>query len=82
MRAEEKIMSLVVPSWAVHVSPPSVCAAAVGPSMTQVIRRSPGSESSSGVTTAGPKGPNAGNDLPRLNCGAGGRRCTVRSLKS
>ena len=42
------------------------------PLTVQPSARSSGSSSSSGVTTQGPIGPNPGNDLPRLNCGAGG----------
>ncbi len=44
--------------------------------------KSSGSANSSGVTNHGPVGPNPGKDLPRLNCGTGGRSCTARFDRS
>src|ERR1700730_6669207 len=52
------------------------------PSRAQPSSRLSGSASSSGVTTHGPSGPNAGHDLPIENCGAIPSNCSVRSVMS
>ena len=51
-------------------------------SRKQASSRSSGSASSSGVTMAGPNGPNPGKDLPSENCGTGPASCTDRSDRS
>src|SRR5690625_332663 len=79
--ATGKIISWVLPSCAVQASTP--WDSAVGPVMTHLTCRFPASSpTSSGVTTAGPNGPNPGNDIRRRNRADGGRSRSVHSTRA